>query len=138
MFYVLCKTFPKVIKKFIVSQITKYLGPEYEKHFTPKYDPWDQRFCVVPNGDLFKAIKHKKASVVTDTIDRFTETGIKVNNSEQEIPADIIVTATGLKLKLCGGMEIIVNGECRREIAQDAYRAVHRNTGIDKWHLSLE
>jgi monooxygenase len=118
-FFLICKAFPKTVKKMVIWNITQYLGPEYEKHFTPKYDPWDQRFCVAPDGDLFKALKEKKASIVTDTIDTFTETGIKVNGSLEEIPADIIVTATGLKMKLCGGMKIVVNGETKEDMTQN-------------------
>ncbi len=109
-FYWYCRAFPVTMKNVIVGEVTKYLGKEYEKHFSPNYKPWDQRFCVVPEGDLFKAIKNKKASVVTDTIKTFTETGIKVNGTDEEIPADIIITATGLTLKLCGGMKVFVNG----------------------------
>lgn len=118
-FYFICKMIPSIVKKLVIWDITRHLGAEYEKHFTPTYDPWDQRFYVVPDGDLFKALKTKKASVVTDTIDRFTENGIQVHNSSEEIPADIIVTATGLQLKLCGGMDIIVNGEAKRDMARN-------------------
>lgn len=118
-FYFICKLIPKIVKKLVIWDITRYLGPEYEKHFTPKYDPWDQRFCVVPNGDLFQALRNKSASIVTDTIESFSETGIKVSHSSEEIPADIIVTATGLKLKLCGGMDIVVNGETKKDMTHN-------------------
>ena len=80
------------------------------KAFGPRYNPWEQRLCLVPNGDLFRAIRHGKAEVVTDTIERFTPTGIKLN-SGNELPADIIVTATGLNLQLFGGATASIDGE---------------------------
>jgi cation diffusion facilitator CzcD-associated flavoprotein CzcO len=79
-------------------------------HFTPRYNPWDQRLCLVPDGDLFKAIREGKASVVTDEIETFTETGIRLR-SGKELQADIVVTATGLVMKLLGGMELVVDGK---------------------------
>ena len=84
-------------------------GYDVEKHFGPSYNPWDQRLCLAPNGDLFKTIRKGKADVVTDTIDRFTKTGIKLGSGE-ELHADIIITATGLNLQLFGGAEIRRNG----------------------------
>ena len=77
-------------------------GYDVDKHFNPNYKPWDQRLCLVPNGDLFRTIRHGQADVVTDTIDRFTETGIRLSSGEQ-LTADIIVTATGLNVQLFGG-----------------------------------
>ncbi len=90
----------------------KELGADYDvdNHFTPSYDPWDQRLCLVPNGDLFEAIRSGKASVVTDHIDTFTETGIRLASGE-ELEADIIVTATGLQLVTLGEMDFVVDGE---------------------------
>jgi cation diffusion facilitator CzcD-associated flavoprotein CzcO len=79
------------------------------KHFNPRYNPWDQRLCLVPDGDLFASIRAGKASVVTDEIDTFTEKGIKLRSGE-ELSADIIVTATGLKMKMVGGAQITVDG----------------------------
>jgi cation diffusion facilitator CzcD-associated flavoprotein CzcO len=92
--------------------VRKELGPAYdvEKHFSPRYNPWDQRLCLVPDADLFAAIRAGKASIVTDEIETFTETGLRLR-SGNEIEADIIVTATGLKLKLLGGMQIVVDGK---------------------------
>jgi len=78
-------------------------------HFTPKYKPWDQRLCLVPDGDLFKTIHEGKASVVTDEIETFTEKGIALKSGE-ELEADLIVTATGLKLKFLGGLALEVDG----------------------------
>jgi cation diffusion facilitator CzcD-associated flavoprotein CzcO len=84
-------------------------GYDIDTHFTPSYDPWDQRLCLVPNGDLFTALGKGSASVVTDHIDSFTETGIKLR-SGAELPADVIVTATGLNLLALGGIELAVDG----------------------------
>jgi hypothetical protein len=81
-------------------------------HFTPYYNPWDQRLCLVPDSDFFQSIKDGKTSIVTDHIDRFTSGGIKLK-SGKELEADIIVTATGLKLELLGGMKVVVDGEPR-------------------------
>jgi monooxygenase len=87
------------------------VGPNFDmKHFTPPYNPWDQRLCAVPNGDLFKVLKKGKASVVTDHIDRFVDQGIKLK-SGQTLEADIVVTATGLNLRLFGGMAMSVDGK---------------------------
>jgi len=93
--------------------VKKALGPEYdvEKHFSPRYNPWDQRLCLIPDADLFLALRSGKASVVTDEIASFTEKGLRLQSGD-ELEADIIVTATGLKLKLLGGMELMVDG-CR-------------------------
>ena len=85
-------------------------GYDIATHFTPRYDPWDQRFCAVPNGDLFKAISAGAASVVTDRIDLFTERGLLLT-SGSELEADIIVTATGLELLFLGGIALSVDGE---------------------------
>ena len=84
-----------------------------QKHFGPNYNPWDQRLCLVPDGDLFRTIRHGKADVVTDTIDRFTKTGIKLTSGE-ELQADIIITATGLNMQLFGGVTATANGAARR------------------------
>ncbi len=87
------------------------LGPDYDidTHFTPRYNPWEQRLCLVPDNDMFAAIKGGKASVVTDTIDTFDETGIKLA-SGKHLDADIIITATGLNLQMFGGTELLVDG----------------------------
>ena len=103
---------PKLIKEFLIGVVKEKLSPEYDvdKHFTPSYNPWEQRLCLVPDGDLFNAINEGKASVVTDHIDSFTSDGIKLKSGD-ELPADIIVTATGLKLKICSNIEIKVDDE---------------------------
>lgn len=110
-FYNRTRTKPDKVKEKLLEMTREQLGDEIvEKHFTPTYNPWDQRLCLVPDGDLFTAINDKKASVVTDHIDRFTETGIKLKSGD-EIEADLIVTATGLDLQFIGGAEITVDGE---------------------------
>jgi len=109
--YRLTRTKPDKVKGWLIKMVRAALGPDYDvaTHFTPRYNPWDQRLCVVPNGDLFKAIRSGKASVVTEQIDRFTETGIRLK-SGKELEADIIVTATGLNLVVSGGVAFIVDG----------------------------
>ena len=103
---------PEKVKALLLDAVRKELGPDYdvETHFTPRYNPWDQRLCLVPNSDLFAAIRSGKASVVTDHIDRFTETGIRLK-SGGELQADIIVTATGLNLVVLGEMAFSVDGQ---------------------------
>lgn len=110
-FFRLSRKKPEQVKKFIVNQVSEQLGADYAaKHFTPSYNPWDQRLCLVPNGDLFEAIKSKRASVVTDHIDTFTEDGIKLKSGE-ELKADVIVTATGLNLQVLSDLQITVDGK---------------------------
>ncbi len=109
-FFQKCRKFPKKVKEFLIKQVREELGPNYdiETHFTPKYNPWEQRLCLVPNGDLFNAINAGKASVITDHIDRFTKKGIKLK-SGGEVEADLIVTATGLNLEVCNGIKLEVD-----------------------------
>jgi cation diffusion facilitator CzcD-associated flavoprotein CzcO len=85
-------------------------GYDIDAHFSPRYDPWDQRLCAVPDGDLFTAISSGAASVVTDRIDRFTETGLRLESGD-ELEADVIVTATGLEVLFLGDIEVSVDGE---------------------------
>lgn len=110
--YQLARKFPAVFKRALREMATRRLpeGFDYDKHFSPRYNPWDERVCLAPNGDLFKAIRSGKADVVTDSIDRFTETGIKLASGE-ELAADIIITATGLNMQLFGGAKALRNGE---------------------------
>ena len=109
-FFQKCRKFPKKVKEFLIKQVREELGPNYdiETHFTPKYNPWEQRMCLVPNGDFFNAINAGKASVITDHIDRFTKKGIKLK-SGGEVKADLIVTATGLNLEVCNGIKLEVD-----------------------------
>ena len=110
--YFLSKRRPELVRKAILRGIKRQLPKGYpiDPHFTPRYDPWDQRLCAVPNGDLFKAIKKGTVSVVTDTIDTFTDKGIRVSSGE-ELEADIVITATGLELLFVGGIDVTVDGE---------------------------
>ena len=110
-FFNLARKKPEQVKQGIIAMVRQQMGPDYDvaTHFTPRYNPWDQRLCLVPDADLFEAIKAGKAAVVTDQIETFTETGIKLK-SGVELPADIIVTATGLKMQLLSGVEFSVDG----------------------------
>ena len=105
------RTDPQKVRNFLLREVRKHLGPDYdvEKHFTPRYNPWDQRLCLIPNADLFEAIKVGKASVVTDHIDRITKKGVRLVSGE-DLEADIIVVATGLNLKVLGGVDFSVDG----------------------------
>ena len=109
--YQLSRRRPEFMKKVLRGMVARELpeGYDIETHFTPHYDPWDQRLCLVPNGDLFEAIKAGTASVVTDHIDRFTERGIRLQ-SGSELEADIVVTATGLELLFMGGIDVTLDG----------------------------
>ena len=110
--YQLSRKFPKYMRKTLMTMAKHRLpeGYDVEKHFGPRYNPWDERLCLAPNGDLFKTIRAGKADVVTDTIETFTKTGIRLN-SGQELDADIIITATGLNMQLLGGATLLRNGE---------------------------
>ena len=110
--YQLSQRRPETMKAFIKKQLRKELGPDFDidRHFTPPYNPWDQRMCLVPDGDLFVAMREKRASIVTDQIETFTPTGIKLKSGEH-LDADIIITATGLNMLAFGGMSLTVDGE---------------------------
>jgi len=108
-FYNLCRKYPETMKKFILTGIKKQLGDfPVETHFSPNYNPWNQRFCLVPDGDFFKAIKKGKAFVETDTIETFLENGIKLS-SGKILEADIVISATGLQLLPFGGAKIKID-----------------------------
>ncbi len=102
---------PQTMKKLIRKGLERQLpdGYDIDRHFKPNYNPWDQRLCLVPNGDLFEAIKRGRASVVTDRIETFTKTGLRLV-SGAEIEADVVVTATGLNLLALGGAQLVVDG----------------------------
>ncbi|CAM3905943.1 flavin-containing monooxygenase [Smaragdicoccus niigatensis] len=122
--YVACKRWPKMMRRFLLSQVRNHLGPDFDMtHFTPKYMPWDERLCAVPDGDLFKVLKSGEASIVTDHIDTFTEKGILLK-SGQELEADIIVTATGLQIQTLGGLQLSVDGEAIELRDRMTYKAV--------------
>jgi monooxygenase len=111
LFFNLARKKPEKTKERLLSMVREHLGPDYdiETHFTPRYHPWDQRLCLVPDADLFEAIKAGRLSVVTDHIETFTETGIQLK-SGASLDADVIVTATGLQMQLLSGMEVVVDG----------------------------
>jgi cyclohexanone monooxygenase len=110
--YRVARSKPELAKQKIVAMARHQLGQGYDvgTHFTPSYNPWDQRVCVVPDGDLFKAIRSGRASVVTDHIERFDEDGLLLQ-SGQVLQADIVVMATGLNIKILGGIAITVDGK---------------------------
>lgn len=102
---------PAKVAEFITGQAQKAIGPDFDvkTHLTPNYNPWDQRMCLIPDGDMFASLKAGTSSIVTDQIETFTEAGIKLK-SGKELPADLIVTATGLDLLFLGGMQVSVDG----------------------------
>ena len=120
-FYSRTRKHPDAAKRRIVGWVRDHLGPEFDvgKHFTPAYDPWDQRLCLVPDADLFEALKSGRASVVTDRIDAFTSAGVRLVNGD-ELPADVIVTATGLQLQLMSGIALTVDG-----VAEDPSKSLN-------------
>jgi len=112
LFYQLSRRRPQTVKSMLRRGLIRELPPGYdiETHFAPRYNPWDQRMCLVPDGDLFRAMRRGTVSVVTDQIETFTERGVRLA-SGAEIEADIVVTATGLNLLAIGGLELTVDGE---------------------------
>jgi monooxygenase len=124
-FFQFCRRFPERAKRLIVGQAEKLARGkvDVETHFTPSYKPWDQRLCFVPDGDLFAALRDGRAEVVTDHVDTFTETGLKLR-SGRELPADLVVTATGLKLKFLGGLELDVDGKRVEPSATMTYKGM--------------
>jgi monooxygenase len=111
-FYALSRRRPEKVARRLVAMVRDQLGPDYDvaTHFTPLYKPWDQRLCLVPDADLFAAIRDGRATVETATIERFTPGGILLD-SGRELAADMIVTATGLSIKLAGGIALSIDGE---------------------------
>ena len=111
LFFNLCRRNPARAKKLLLRGVRAHLGPHFdiERHFTPRYNPWEQRLCLVPDADFFRAINAGRASVVTDQIETFTEKGLKLQ-SGTELEADLIVTATGLALQVLGGLQVSVDG----------------------------
>jgi len=123
-FYNTSRKRPEGVRAYIAKQTKTTLGEHYvREHFDPKYNPWDQRVCFVPDNDLFDAIKSESVSIVTDTISKFTAKGI-VLPSGKLLEADLVVTATGLKIQLFGGMQLRLDGQPVDMGAQHAYRGV--------------
>lgn len=109
--FALAKSQPKILRKFLLKSVEMQLKGKVDmKHFTPSYNPWDQRLCVVPDGDLFKILRSGKASVETDQIEKFTETGVLLK-SGKHLEADIVVSATGLEIQILGGLKATVDGK---------------------------
>lgn len=110
--YRLSRRRPELMKKLLRRGAMKALPPGYDvdTHFNPRYNPWDQRLCLVPDADLFKALHDGSAEIVTDRIESFTEDGIRLE-SGAELKADLVVTATGLNLLFLGGMRVAIDGE---------------------------
>ena len=110
-FYRMARNKPEKTKERLLGMVREHLGPDYDvaTHFTPRYNPWDQRLCLVPDADLFDALNGGKASVVTDTIDRFVAGGIALSSGET-LAADVVVTATGLDLQLMSGVAFSTDG----------------------------
>jgi len=111
LFFNMARKNPGKTKERLLGMVREHLGPDYDvaTHFTPSYNPWDQRLCLVPDADLFDSIKSGASSVVTDHIDTFTETGIRLK-SGKTLEADVIVTATGLRMQLLSDMQVVVDG----------------------------
>ncbi|WP_109806978.1 flavin-containing monooxygenase [Sphingosinithalassobacter portus] len=111
-FFNLARRRPEKVKQRLIAMVQDELGPEYDTatHFTPRYNPWDERLCLVSDADLFTAIRQGRASVATGTIDCFTREGIRLTSGE-ELPADLVVTATGLEMQLASGMALSRDGE---------------------------
>ncbi|MEE2904339.1 MAG: NAD(P)/FAD-dependent oxidoreductase [Myxococcota bacterium] len=110
-FYQVAQKFPELVRREVKRRIKDELGDDFdvEKHFNPRYAPWDQRFCLAPDGDFFAALKSEKAEIVTDTIESFVEEGIRLSSGEV-LEADLIIPATGLELQLFGGCELSIDG----------------------------
>lgn len=109
--YHLSRRRPDLVRRMLLRGVERSLPEGYDMtHFRPRYNPWDERLCAVRDGDLFRAIREGRAEIVTDTVDRFTETGLRTGTGD-EIEADVVVSATGLELLFIGGVEVIVDGE---------------------------
>jgi cation diffusion facilitator CzcD-associated flavoprotein CzcO len=122
--YLACRRWPQLMRRFLIWNMRRQLGRTFDmRHFTPKYMPWDERMCVASDGDLFKVLASGDASVVTDEIETFTETGILLK-SGRALDADVIVPATGLNLQMLGGMKLSVDREARELRDQMYYKGV--------------
>ncbi|MER7706382.1 NAD(P)/FAD-dependent oxidoreductase [Kitasatospora sp. NPDC097605] len=118
------RRFPRAVRRLLLAGVRRGVGPGVDMaHFSPRYAPWDERLCAVPDGDLFKVLREGRASVVTDTVETFTATGIRLA-SGRELEADVIVTATGLNLQALGGASISVDGEVRELHDGCTYKSV--------------
>ena len=122
--YAIAQKQPKLLRKFLLKSIEMQLKGKVDmKHFTPSYNPWDQRLCVVPDGDLFKILRSGKASVETDQIEKITETGIQLK-SGKHLDADIIVSATGLEIQILGGIKATIDNQPMNTSQHMLYKGV--------------
>jgi cation diffusion facilitator CzcD-associated flavoprotein CzcO len=135
--YQLSQRRPGMMRGWIRGMTVKQLpaGYDVDTHFKPVYGPWDQRLCLIPDGDLFRAIRHGRASVATGRIDTFTEHGVRLE-SGQEIAADIVVTATGLQLLALGGVQLTVDGRDVELPETMAYRSLMLS-GVPNFALTI-
>ncbi|KAA1170839.1 NAD(P)/FAD-dependent oxidoreductase [Marinobacter salinexigens] len=109
--YLACAKWPNAMRKIMLRHMRRQVGPNVDmRHFTPKYNPWEQRLCAAPDGDFFESLRSGKSSIVTDHIDHFSETGIVLKSGET-LDADVVVTATGLDVQLMGGLQLKLDGE---------------------------
>jgi cation diffusion facilitator CzcD-associated flavoprotein CzcO len=133
----LSRRVPSVVKSVLRKGVTAQLpeGYDVDKHFKPRYDPWDERLCLVPDGDFFKSLRAGRSSVVTDRIERFTEKGIRLT-SGAELEADVIITATGLNLQAVGGMQLTVDGKDVNLPDTVAYKGIMLS-GVPNFALTL-
>ena len=131
--YALAQKKPKLLRTLLLKSIQFQLKGKVDmKHFTPKYNPWDQRLCVVPDGDLFKILREGHASIETDQIDRFTETGVQLK-SGKHLDADIIVTAMGLNIQILGGIQATIDGEPLDTSKHMLYQGVMISDITSRW-----
>lgn len=122
--YALAQKQPKLLKKLLLNAVKFQLKDKVDmKHFTPNYEPWDQRLCVVPDGDLFKILREGRASVETDQIEKFTETGIQLK-SGKHLDADIVVSATGLNIQILGGIQATIDGKLMNTSQHMLYQGI--------------
>jgi len=122
--YAACKKYPRVMRRILLASVRAQVGRDVDmRHFSPDYNPWDQRMCVVPNGDLFKTLRSDKATIVTDEIARFNEHGIRLKSGEQ-LDADIVISATGLNMEMLGDIEIVKDGEVQSANTHMTYKGV--------------
>ncbi|MGP1274123.1 MAG: flavin-containing monooxygenase [Caulobacterales bacterium] len=125
LFFNLARRWPDFVRRGVIKAIRAELGEDFdvERHFSPSYNPWDQRFCLAPDGDFFAALKSGKASIVTDHIERFEPGGIRLKSGEF-LEADLVVPATGLEMQVGGGMDIRVDGEALVPADKITYRGM--------------
>ncbi len=123
-FYRMARTKPERTKGYLLHLLRRQVGSEVDlKHFTPRYNPWDERVCAVPDGDLFHMLRARQVDIVTDTIEQFTAEGIKLSSGEM-LQADVIVTATGLKLNALGDVQLSVDGDAVHTSERMAYKGM--------------